>query len=132
MARQKTEDEQQEKTKQKDSDKKGEGRTAGGKTEDGSGRDGARRPKKRLPGLQVFDRAKEQLTVITGRDPDSISAFAPSEDGWELTIEMVDIDKIPPTTSVMASYQLEVDDEGNILEYQLMDRYVRGQSRGES
>jgi hypothetical protein len=135
MARSETKDEQgQNSSKVDDSDKKDEpkNRSDGKRGEDGSQSDGSRRPRKRLPGLQVFERAKEQLAVITGRSPDSVSAFAPSEDGWELTIEMVDIEKIPPTTSVMASYGVEVDDEGNILEYQLVDRYTRGQSREES
>jgi Gas vesicle synthesis protein GvpO len=88
-------------------------------------------PRKRLPGLQVFERCKEQLSVVTGREADTVSGFSPSEDGWEVIVEVVDIEKIPPTTSVMATYEVIVDDEGNLLEYHLASRYTRGQTKDE-
>ena len=89
------------------------------------------KPRKRLPGLNVLDRAKEQLAVLTGRMPETISSLAPSDDGWKLTVEVLEIEKIPDTTSVMASYAIEVDDDGNVLEFDLLARYSRGQMDGD-
>jgi hypothetical protein len=88
--------------------------------------------RKRLPGLHVLDRAKEQLAVLTGRMPETVSSLAPSDDGWRLTIEVLEIEKIPDTTSVMASYGIEVDDDGNVLEFDFLSRYNRGQMDSES
>ena len=85
-------------------------------------------PRKRLPGLHVLERAKEQLGVMTGRPPESVSSLEPSEDGWRLTIEVVEIEKIPDTTNVMARYEVEVDDDGNLLGFDLLHRYTRGQA----
>jgi hypothetical protein len=131
MARADTEDEREQETSNHDQSDKRDGDSSETRSSDGhrsEGPDGGRqRPKKRLPGLQVFERSKEQLEVITGRSSDSVSAFSPSDEGWDLTIEMIEVEKIPPTTNVMASYHVEVDDEGNILEYQLASRYIKGQ-----
>jgi hypothetical protein len=112
-------------------DEEEEDRDGGEKEKDRKGRGDHQGPRKRLPGLQVFERGKEQLSVVTGRTVDSVTGFSPSDDGWNLTVEMVDIEKIPPTTSVMVTYEVMVDDEGNLLEYHLTSRYTRGQTKDE-
>ena len=44
-----------------------------------------------------------------------------------MTLEVVEVERVPPTTSVLGSYEALVDPEGNLLEYSRVRRYVRSQ-----
>ncbi len=74
--------------------------------------------------------AIEQLTELLGRAPESVSALKPTEQGWEADVEVVELERIPETTSVMASYQVVLDPEGKLLAYERARRYTRAQVEG--
>jgi Gas vesicle synthesis protein GvpO len=81
-----------------------------------------------LPALEILDAAKDQLTVLTGRIPDSVSGLRRSDNGWRMRIDMVELERIPPSTSVMATYEVELDRDGNVIGYEQERRFVRGQA----
>src|SRR5438034_1195069 len=58
---------------------------------------------------RITQLAKAQLADLIGRPPESVSGFMRDEDGWRVTMEVVEVERIPPTTSVMASYEALVD-----------------------
>jgi hypothetical protein len=68
----------------------------------------------------------EQLSELLGRHPDSVSALKPTEEGWEAVVEVVELPRIPDTTSVMASYRVALDEEGELISYERTRRYSRG------
>lgn len=77
--------------------------------------------------------AAEQLTELLGRAPESVSALRPTEEGWEAEVEVVELERIPETSSVMASYQVVLDAAGQLLAYERGRRYTRAQvDRGNS
>jgi hypothetical protein len=69
-----------------------------------------------------------QLTEFTGRQPEAISSVEPDDGGWRLTVEVVELERIPASTNVMATYEAVVDDEGNLLRFQRLHRYHRNQA----
>ncbi|MFF4348179.1 gas vesicle protein [Streptomyces sp. NPDC001530] len=71
--------------------------------------------------------ASEQLAELLGTRPESVSALKPTEQGWEARVEVVEVERIPETTSVMASYQVVLDAEGQLLAYERDNRYTRSQ-----
>ncbi|MDX3076256.1 gas vesicle protein [Streptomyces sp. NPDC088354] len=71
--------------------------------------------------------AAEQLTELLGRQPESVSAVKPTEDGWEADVEVLELERVPPTTSVMATYRVSLDEEGGLVSYERTRRYTRGQ-----
>jgi gas vesicle protein GvpO len=81
-----------------------------------------------LPALEILDAAKDQLTVLTGRFPDSVSGLRRSDNGWRMKIDMVELERIPPSTSIMATYEVELDRDGNVIGYEQERRFVRGQA----
>jgi hypothetical protein len=81
-----------------------------------------------LPALEILDAAKDQLTVLTGRIPDSVSGLRRSDNGWRMKIDMVELERIPPSTSVMATYEVELDRDGNVIGYEQDRRFIRGQA----
>jgi hypothetical protein len=56
-----------------------------------------------------------------------VSGVRPAEDdGWTVTVEVVEDHRIPSSTDVLASYQSELDADGELLSYQRVGRYSRG------
>ncbi|MFF0549705.1 gas vesicle protein [Streptomyces sp. NPDC004311] len=70
--------------------------------------------------------AAEQLAQLLGRPPDSVSSLKPTEDGWVAQVEVVELERIPDTTSVMASYKVTLDEGGDLIAYERIRRYTRG------
>ncbi|MGW0118555.1 gas vesicle protein GvpO [Streptomyces sp. NPDC003327] len=71
--------------------------------------------------------AVEQLTALLGRRPESVSSLKPTEQGWTAEVEVVEVERIPETTSVMASYEVALGPDGQLLEYKRGRRYTRSQ-----
>jgi hypothetical protein len=71
--------------------------------------------------------AAQQLEELLGRPPESISALRPTDDGWEAEVEVLELERIPETASVLASYRVTLDAEGELMAYERVRRYTRGQ-----
>ncbi|MDX3452161.1 gas vesicle protein [Streptomyces sp. ME02-8801-2C] len=70
--------------------------------------------------------AAGQLAQLLGRSPDSVSSLKPTDDGWEAQVEVVELERVPDTTSVMASYRVALDPQGRLVSYERTRRYSRG------
>ncbi|MFE9424693.1 gas vesicle protein [Kitasatospora sp. NPDC006697] len=84
-----------------------------------------RRPRMSAPA--AMRKASEQLAELLGRIPESVSALRPAEDGWEADVEVMELERVPETTSVLASYRVTLDGQGELLSYERTRRYTRGQ-----
>lgn len=71
--------------------------------------------------------AADQLAELLGRPPESVSALRHTDEGWEADVEVLEVERIPDTTSVLASYRVTLDEEGDLVEYRRTRRYTRGQ-----
>jgi hypothetical protein len=78
-----------------------------------------------MTGPEIAQQAKKQLTQLTGLKPDTISSLRRDEEGWHVTVEIIELKRIPEATDVLASYEALLDDEGNLLSYQRTKRYLR-------
>ena len=76
----------------------------------------------------VVRRATEQLEAVMGRPADSVSGFVRDGDAWRVTVEVVELQRIPPSTDVLGSYDVQLDGEGNLAGYERTRRYVRSQA----
>ncbi|MCI3222694.1 gas vesicle protein [Streptomyces sp. NP-1717] len=72
-------------------------------------------------------KAAGQLAELLRCEPSSVSALKATDDGWTADVEVVEIEKIPDTTSVMASYRVSLDGQGQLVGYERIRRYSRGQ-----
>ena len=80
---------------------------------------------------EVVRSAREQLTALRGYEPESVSALERTPDGWTVTFEVVELARVPDTTDVMASYELVLDDDANLVRYARIRRYSRSQAEHE-
>ncbi|MEV6024290.1 gas vesicle protein [Streptomyces sp. NPDC052036] len=103
-----------------------ERKTSGGKREQSSQEPEASGPG-RVPAPQAMKNAAQQLSELLGRAPQSVSALKPTADGWEALVEVVELERIPDTSSVMASYKVVLDPAGQLMAYERARRYTRAQ-----
>ena len=84
--------------------------------------------KRRPSPMEVLRQARGQLAELTGMEAESVSSFEQTEDGWALEFEDLDLERVPDTMSLMASYQVELDQEGQLTGYRRVRRYERGRA----
>ncbi|MHB9863824.1 gas vesicle protein GvpO [Streptomyces sp. YIM S03343] len=77
---------------------------------------------------QALRRARDQFAELTGLAAEAVSSFEPSEDGWSLEIEVLELAKVPDTMSLMASYRIDLDSRGRLTGYKRVRRYERGRA----
>jgi len=77
--------------------------------------------------LELVSRGKEQLRDLTGYGVDSVSGFAKADGGWHLSVTVVELHRIPAATDVLASYEVDLDEVGDIVSYHRGRRYFRDQ-----
>ncbi|MEU1459737.1 gas vesicle protein [Streptomyces sp. NPDC005706] len=78
--------------------------------------------------MEVLREARAQLAELTGLQPESVSSFEQTESGWSLDVEVLELERVPDTMSLMASYQVELDEDGQLTGYRRVRRYERGRS----
>ncbi len=76
----------------------------------------------------VLAESRAEIEMLTGHPVDSVSAVHRSNDGWTLTLEVVELERIPASTSVLGSYEVVVDGDGAVIEYDRVRRYYRNQA----
>ncbi|GGJ84160.1 gas vesicle protein [Streptomyces camponoticapitis] len=81
----------------------------------------------RIDVATAMRKAAGQLAGLLQCEPSSVSSLKATDDGWTADVEVVEIEKIPDTTSVMASYRVSLDGQGQLLGYERIRRYSRGQ-----
>ncbi|ARH90072.1 gas vesicle protein GvpO [Streptomyces sp. MOE7] len=96
-------------------------------SEDTTSEDTTHREGRRVSAPRAMRRAAEQLQELLGRAPESVSAVKPTDNGWQADVEVLELERVPGTTSVMASYRVTLDEEGELLAYERIRRYTRGQ-----
>ncbi|MGW3209875.1 gas vesicle protein GvpO [Streptomyces sp. NPDC001135] len=78
--------------------------------------------------MEVLRQARAQLAELTGLAPESVTSFEQTEDGWVLEMEVLELARVPDTMSLMASYQVDLDGDGQLTGYRRVRRYERGRS----
>jgi len=73
--------------------------------------------------------AIEQLRYLTTREPESVVGAVPHDDGWRVTVEVLESQRIPDTADIMAEYDVDIDGDGELVGYQRRGRYFRGQTQ---
>lgn len=104
-------------------DEQGEKRRQGGAGAEGrASSDGG---SQRLSGPEAVQAAREQFQQLSGRVPESVSGLTTTDEGWEVSIDVVELQRVPRTTDVLGTYQVRLDGEGRVVGYERRERYLR-------
>ena len=85
--------------------------------------------KKSLSPPEAVGRARQQMEELFGKPVESVSGFGRPEDdgGWTVTLELLELPRIPDTTSLLGTYEATLDADGNLLDARRTRRYPRNQ-----
>jgi hypothetical protein len=75
---------------------------------------------------ELLDIARDQVAEVTGRPVESISGFHRDGDGaWIVTVDVLELERVPSTLDLMASYAVTLSDDGELLGMERVRRYHR-------
>jgi Gas vesicle synthesis protein GvpO len=75
----------------------------------------------------VVRQAQRELERLVGEKPERVTGFAHSDGQWSVTLEVVDMRRVPESTDVLAAYEVVFDDDRNLVSLTQQRRYRRSQ-----
>ncbi|HWD02892.1 MAG TPA: gas vesicle protein GvpO [Amycolatopsis sp.] len=76
--------------------------------------------------------AVRQLHDLISSEPLGVTSVEPVEDGWVVEVEVIEERRIPSSADLLALYEIELDEDGDLLAFRRTKQYARGKagSRG--
>ena len=81
-----------------------------------------------LSAREALQQAREQLEEMMGRPVEAVLGMERSDDGWTVTVQIVELRRVPNSTDVLGSYVVNLDQEGDVVGYRRTRRYYRSQA----
>jgi hypothetical protein len=82
----------------------------------------------RLSAAELSRAALTTVAELTGYQPEAVTAFEWDGEFWQITVDALELSRIPNTTDVLGSYIVQLDDHGTLHGYKRTGRFVRGQA----
>jgi hypothetical protein len=76
----------------------------------------------------VIRRALPQVEQLTGREPEGVLGLRRDDEGWLVTVEVVELPRVPSSTDVLSTYDVVLNGDGDVREYRRTGRYIRGRA----
>ncbi len=71
--------------------------------------------------------AVEQFSALTGAVPHAVTGARPApENGWSVLVDVIELARVPESTSIMATYRVDLDHELELSACERLRRYTRG------
>jgi hypothetical protein len=94
------------------------------KPDNGSHADGDRA---RSSARDLAAAAVETIQDMTGYEADAVTSLQWDGESWLVTVDVLELKRVPETTDVLASYVVQLNDEGGLLGYRRTRRFHRSQ-----
>ena len=75
----------------------------------------------------VAERAKRQLAEVTGFQPVAAVASYRDAKGWHVSVDMLEMARLPDSTDLLGTYVVELDQEGSMVRFEKKRSRLRGQ-----
>ena len=74
----------------------------------------------------LIEKARGELCKLTGLKASSIIGIVNGDNEWRISIEMVEKESIPDQMDILATYEVSIDEEGNLLGFERKSMRKRG------
>lgn len=78
-------------------------------------------------GSEIVKQARQQLEGLLGTEAERVSGLERVDGGWAVLLEVVEVARIPESTDVLATYELSLDDDKQLVSVARKRRYRRSQ-----
>lgn len=79
------------------------------------------------PLVKLAERAKEQLAEVTGFTPIGATGGFRDEEGWHISVEMLEMTRIPNSSDLIGTYDILLDQDSNMLRFNKKGARLRGE-----
>jgi len=77
---------------------------------------------------EIAVRAAEQMQELLGKPVEGVTGLVKDGDEWTVTLEVLEMQRIPNTTDVLGSYEVKLDTDGELTGAERIRRYPRGEA----
>jgi hypothetical protein len=75
---------------------------------------------------ELLATAMSEVGDLTGLPVETVSSFERDGDGdWIVTVEVLELERVPNTMDVLASYEVRLSDDGEVRGFNRRRRYPR-------
>jgi hypothetical protein len=74
---------------------------------------------------RLLQAAREQVAGVTGHPVEGITGFHRNGDGWVVTVEVLEMERVPSTMDLLASYDVTLSEDGDVVGFERRRRYHR-------
>jgi hypothetical protein len=95
---------------------------------------GRRASNRKSNGAKPGDLARTAVQVVaelTGQRPEKVLGLKKDGDEWKITVELVELSRVPNSTDLLGCYVVTLGDDGDLVGYERVSRYQRGQAGGD-
>lgn len=75
---------------------------------------------------RVAAQAQEHIGALTSKHVAGAISVEPTDSGWMVQVEVIEDRRVPSSSDMLAIYEAELDEGGDLLAYRRTKRYVRG------
>ena len=77
--------------------------------------------------MNLAERAKEQLAEVTGFSPVAAVGGFKDEEGWHISVDVLEMARLPESTDIIGTYVVTLDPEGNMVKFEKKRARLRGE-----
>ena len=81
--------------------------------------------------LELATAARTLVTELTGFEAESVSGLQWDGESWLVMVDVCELERVPSTTDVLATYAVQLDEGGGLLGYKRTRRFVRGHAEAD-
>lgn len=83
----------------------------------------------RLSAAELGQAALTTVEELTGYQPEAVTGLEWDGELWRVTVDALEMSRIPNTTDVLGEYEIQLDDQGTLRGYRRTRRFVRGSAQ---
>jgi hypothetical protein len=80
----------------------------------------------RLSAAELSQAALMTVGQLTGYQPEAVTGLEWDGEHWQVTVDALEMARIPNTTDVLGSYVVQLDEQGTLRGYHRARRFQRG------
>jgi hypothetical protein len=75
---------------------------------------------------ELLDTAMQEAADLTGKPVEGVCGLErDGDEAWIVTVEVLELERVPNTMDILASYEIRLSDDGEVLGFHRRGRYHR-------
>lgn len=76
---------------------------------------------------EVTEDAVREFTALLNKPAYGVTGIRRTDDGgWSVLVDVVELERVPQSTNLLATYRVDIDDDGRLVSYERLRRFTLG------